>query len=87
MHAPTGMFAGAIIDPETGHQLQYKDFIQEEKYWDVWIKAFTKELNQLAQGKYGYRGTNTVFSSKERIYPKGEQQHMEVLCAIINPRR
>eukprot|EP00957_Ditylum_brightwellii_P197889 15075220-Ditylum_brightwellii.AAC.1 len=71
MHAPTGMFAGAIIDPKTGRKLQYKDLIQKEKYQDAWIKAFTKELDQLAQGKCGYNGTNTIFFIKKEDMPKG----------------
>eukprot|EP00957_Ditylum_brightwellii_P181539 13828072-Ditylum_brightwellii.AAC.1 len=71
MHAPTGMFAGSIIDPETGRQLKYKDLIRQEKYCDVWRKAFTKELDRLAQGKCGYKGTNTVFFIKKDDMPKG----------------
>eukprot|EP00957_Ditylum_brightwellii_P148590 11313309-Ditylum_brightwellii.AAC.1 len=65
IHAPTGMFVGSIIDPETGCQLQYKDLIQKKQYCDVWIKAFTKELDQLAQGKCGYKGTSAIFLIKK----------------------
>eukprot|EP00957_Ditylum_brightwellii_P207236 15352093-Ditylum_brightwellii.AAC.1 len=72
MHAPTGMFAGSIIDPETSHQLQYKDSIQQDKYCNVWIKAFTKKLDQLAQGKCGDKGTNTIFLIKRDDMLKGQ---------------
>eukprot|EP00957_Ditylum_brightwellii_P025374 1919455-Ditylum_brightwellii.AAC.1 len=71
MYAPIRMFAGAIIDPKMGHQLQYKDLIQEEKYQEGWIKAFKKELDQLAQGKCGYNRTNTIFFIKKEDMPKG----------------
>eukprot|EP00957_Ditylum_brightwellii_P027738 2096812-Ditylum_brightwellii.AAC.1 len=71
MHTPTGMFAGSIVDPETECKLQCKDLIQHKKYCNVWIKAFTKELDQLAQGKCGCKGTNTVFFIKKDEMPKG----------------
>eukprot|EP00957_Ditylum_brightwellii_P096753 7368645-Ditylum_brightwellii.AAC.1 len=51
MHAPTGRFVDSIINPDTGCQLQYKDLIQKNQYRNVWKKAFTKEVDQLAQGK------------------------------------
>eukprot|EP00957_Ditylum_brightwellii_P182957 13935692-Ditylum_brightwellii.AAC.2 len=53
LYSPTSMFAGAMIDPETGWKLEYIDFIKKEEYKAVWIRALAKELDQLAQGNCG----------------------------------
>eukprot|EP00957_Ditylum_brightwellii_P132800 10126056-Ditylum_brightwellii.AAC.1 len=49
MYTQTGMFVSTITDPETGKQLEYCDLVSDARYKAVWEKAFTKELNQLAQ--------------------------------------
>eukprot|EP00957_Ditylum_brightwellii_P193239 14713758-Ditylum_brightwellii.AAC.1 len=87
MHVPTGMFIGSIIDPETGCQLQYEYLIQQKKCRDVWIKAFTKELDQLSQGKCRYKGTNTVGFIKKDEMPKGRSATYGRLCVTIDPKR
>eukprot|EP00957_Ditylum_brightwellii_P185079 14094303-Ditylum_brightwellii.AAC.1 len=46
-----GMFVSATTDPETGKQLDYCDLVSDARYNMVWEKAFTKELDQLAQGR------------------------------------
>eukprot|EP00957_Ditylum_brightwellii_P081292 6183973-Ditylum_brightwellii.AAC.1 len=60
MYMPKGMFVGAITDPETGKQLEYRHLVSDKQYKAVWEKAFTKEFDQLAQGKCGYTPTNTI---------------------------
>ena len=54
-------FAGAILDPDTGKQLEYRDLIKHNAYQTTWTKSFTKELAQLAQGLKNIQGTNTIF--------------------------
>jgi hypothetical protein len=73
LHSPTGLFAGAIVDPETGKQLEYRDLIKNAKYEKTWIQAFIKELDQLAQGKCGVKGTNTIFFIHKSKVPKGRK--------------
>eukprot|EP00957_Ditylum_brightwellii_P140083 10673781-Ditylum_brightwellii.AAC.2 len=60
IHTPIGAFAGTIIDASTGKALEYRDLIKMDKYCDIWTRLFTKELNQLAQGLCGHKGTNTI---------------------------
>eukprot|EP00957_Ditylum_brightwellii_P001500 116824-Ditylum_brightwellii.AAC.1 len=57
---PVSVFAGAILDTDTGKALEYQDLIKIKKYRDVRKWSFTKELDQLAQGKCSHKGTNTV---------------------------
>eukprot|EP00957_Ditylum_brightwellii_P072331 5497944-Ditylum_brightwellii.AAC.1 len=54
------MFAGAVVDDETGKVLEYQDLTHHEKYREIWTKVFVKELDQLAQGLCGHQGTNTI---------------------------
>eukprot|EP00957_Ditylum_brightwellii_P172037 13097289-Ditylum_brightwellii.AAC.1 len=39
MCTPFNMFAGAVIDEETGKAMEYCDLINSEKYHAVWSKA------------------------------------------------
>eukprot|EP00957_Ditylum_brightwellii_P089262 6797053-Ditylum_brightwellii.AAC.1 len=32
LYSPTSIFAGAVIDPDTGQKLEYRDLIKQEKY-------------------------------------------------------
>ena len=41
-------------------ELEYQDLIKIKKYRDVRKWSFTKELDQMAQGKCSHKGTNTV---------------------------
>eukprot|EP00957_Ditylum_brightwellii_P123553 9420234-Ditylum_brightwellii.AAC.1 len=54
MHSPIGMFAGAVVDDDTGKALEYQDLIDHEKYRKTWTKVFVKELDQLAQSLCGH---------------------------------
>ena len=54
--------ANAIVDDETGQQLEYRHLIKMEKYRKIWSLSFAKELDRLAQGKANHaQGTNTIF--------------------------
>eukprot|EP00957_Ditylum_brightwellii_P103055 7853474-Ditylum_brightwellii.AAC.1 len=39
MYTPFSMFAGAIVDEETGKAMEYRDLINSDKYCDMWSKA------------------------------------------------
>eukprot|EP00957_Ditylum_brightwellii_P122090 9310968-Ditylum_brightwellii.AAC.1 len=73
MYSPARIFARAVIDPKSDKQLEYKDLISDEKCREVWMKSFTKELDQLAQGKCGYNGTNTIFFIAKNEMPAGRK--------------
>ena len=66
-------FAGAIVDPTTGKQMEYKDLINNKQYTQVWTKSFTKELAQLAQGLKNINQTDTIFSSSTMMFQKTKQ--------------
>eukprot|EP00957_Ditylum_brightwellii_P061190 4643231-Ditylum_brightwellii.AAC.1 len=74
------MFVGAITNPETGKQLEYQDLVQDAGYKEVWEKAFTKELNQLAQGQYGHTATNTISFIQKGAIPVGRTA---TYCCIV----
>eukprot|EP00957_Ditylum_brightwellii_P124671 9502284-Ditylum_brightwellii.AAC.1 len=84
MYTPTGMFVGAITDPETGKQLGYHDLVSDARYKVVWEKVFTKELEQLAQGKCGHNGTNTIFFIHKNVVPAGRKATYG--CIVCNYR-
>ena len=64
------LFVGAILDPDTGKQMEYRDLQKHEKYKTIWTKSFTKELAQLAQGLRDIGGTNTIFYQIHRCTKK-----------------
>eukprot|EP00957_Ditylum_brightwellii_P183661 13989633-Ditylum_brightwellii.AAC.1 len=86
-HASDQIFAGAVIDPDTGKMLEYRDLIRHEKYKEVWIRAFTKELDQLAQGKCGYNGTNTIFFVNKSDIPKRRRATYGRIVCDYHPQK
>ena len=64
MHAnlPNEVFAGAIIDNETGKYLEFCHLINMDKYGDIWMKRFANELGRLAQGIRDVSDTDTIDS-------------------------
>ena len=62
---PTGnniQLENAIIDNDTGEALEYQNLINREEYHEVWTDSFSKELDQMAQGRAQLApDTNTPF--------------------------
>lgn len=81
------MFASAVLDPETGITLEYCDLIKEEKYRDVWTKSFAKELDRLAQGKLGNKGTETIFFISKLKVPNGRTVTYGQICVNYRPQK
>jgi len=65
------MFAGAIIDEETGRSLEYRQLIQIEKYKKVWYKAYANELGRLTKGIRDIPGTDTIRFIRKEDLPAG----------------
>eukprot|EP00957_Ditylum_brightwellii_P036317 2750528-Ditylum_brightwellii.AAC.1 len=81
MYTPKGMFVGAITAPETGKQLEYGHLVKDKRYMAVWEEAFTKELDQLAQGKCGYTPTNTISFIHKADMPVGRRAtYGQIVC-------
>eukprot|EP00957_Ditylum_brightwellii_P088585 6747557-Ditylum_brightwellii.AAC.1 len=75
------MSVGAITDLKTGKQLEYRDLVRDTRYKAVWEKAFTKELNQLAQGQRGYKVTNTISFIHKNAMPEGRKvTYRHIVC-------
>ena len=64
------LFAGAIIDSDTGKSLEYRDLIKHDKYRDIWEKSYANELGRLAQGIRDIPGTNTIIFIRRSDIPK-----------------
>ena len=62
---PTGnniQLANTIIDNDNGGAVEYRHLINREEYREVWTNYFSKELDQLAQGRAQMApGTNALF--------------------------
>eukprot|EP00957_Ditylum_brightwellii_P104704 7979694-Ditylum_brightwellii.AAC.1 len=65
------MFAGVVVDDDTGKALECQDLIHHEKYRKTWTKEFVKELDQLAQGLCGHPSTNTIKYIQKQDVPGG----------------
>lgn len=68
-YSSEGESVNAILDETTGKTLEYRQLRKMKKYKNVWEKSFTKELDQLAQGKCGHEGTNTIFFIRRKQIP------------------
>ena len=73
-------YAYAIVDPESGKELEYRDLIKLEKYKDVWSASFTRELHQLAQGTEEINGTNTIYFVPHSKIPHGRRVTYGRIC-------
>ena len=41
-------YANAVVDGETGAELEYRHLIKNPKHWDQWQRSFSKEIWRLA---------------------------------------
>ena len=55
------VFAGSVIDEDTGESMEYRDLIKKIRKREVWNNSFEKEIGRLAQGICDVKGTNTIF--------------------------
>ena len=75
-------FANAIIDNNTGEAFKYQHLITKDKYREVWTNYFSKELDQLAQGRAQLAsGTNTLFFLKYEYIPANWRK--DVTCGRV----
>ena len=80
-------YAYAIVDPESGKELEYRDLIKSEKYKDVWSASFARELHQLAQGTNEINGTNTIYFVPHRKIPHGRKFTYSRICINFRPQK
>eukprot|EP00957_Ditylum_brightwellii_P033688 2553309-Ditylum_brightwellii.AAC.1 len=87
MYTPKGMCVGAITDPKTGKQLEYRYLVRDERYKALWEKTFAKELDQLAQGKCGYTPTNTIPFIQKTDMPAGRRATYDQIVCDYRPQK
>ena len=61
------LFTGAVLDHNTGAQLEYRDLIKNPELREQWIQSLANKLGWLSQGICNLKGTNTIF-----FIPKSE---------------
>ena len=85
IYAPPN-YAYAIVDPDSGKELEYRDLIKLEKYKDVWSASFARELHQLAQGTNEINGTNTIYFVPHNNIPHGHRVTYGRICVNFRPQ-
>ena len=79
--------ANAIIDNDTGGALEYRHLIKREAYREVWTNSFSKELDQLAQGRSQMApGTNTLFFRKYQDIPSDRRKDVTYGRVVVDYR-
>ena len=61
---------GAVIDDDTGKQLEYQELVKKDKCRDNWIKYLANKLGQLAQCIRNIKGTDNFFFIVKYEIPK-----------------
>jgi hypothetical protein len=79
--------ANAVLDPDTGESLEYKQLISRNKYKTIWTKSFANELGRLAQGIRDVEGTNTIFFIPKAQMPPGRTATYGRIVVEIKPQK
>ena len=88
MYTSEGANENAILDETTGKSLEYRNLIKLEKYKTVWENSFTKELDQLAQGKCGHQGTDIIrFIPRHKVPPKRKVMYGHILSIVAHKKK
>ena len=76
----------AVLDPESGKQLNYKQLLRHPKYKEAWKRSAADEFGQLAQGVGNrVKGTNTIHFIYESDIPtkrKKDITYGSFLCTV-----
>ena len=87
---PTGnniQWANTIIDNDNGGALKCRHLINKEEYQEVWTSSFSKELDQLAQGRSQLSpGTNTLFFRKYQDIPADRRKDVTYGRVVVDYR-
>ena len=73
-------YAYAIVDPESGKELEYRDLIKWGKYKDFWSASFARDMHQLAQGTDEINGTNKIYFVLHSKIPHGRRVMYGRIC-------
>ena len=79
--------SNVIIDNNTGEALEYRHLINREEYREVRKNSFSKELDQLAQGRSQMApGTNTLFFRKYQKIPADRRKDVTYGRVVVDYR-
>ena len=80
-------YSYAIVDPNSGKELEYRDLIKLEKHKDIWSASFSQDLYQLEQGTTGINSTDTIFFVPHSKIPPGIKVTYGRICINFRPQK
>jgi hypothetical protein len=81
-------FAYAVVDPDTGVSMEYKQLMQHPKTKSKWTHSFANELGRLAQGVGDrLKGTETIFFIPVSAVPKDRKVTYGRIVVSIRPQK
>jgi len=80
------LFAGAIIDDETGKSLEYRDLMKLDKHRKLWSISLANEIGRLAQGIRDIKGTDTFFFIRKSEIPRDRRKDVTYGRIVVSYR-
>jgi hypothetical protein len=81
-------FAYAVVDPDTGESMEYRQLSQNTKTQTKWKTSFANELGRLAQGVGNrFPGTNTILFIPHHKVPKDRKVTYGRIVVSIRPQK
>ena len=76
--------ANAVIDPDTGRAMEYRELIANPKTKDAWLRSAANEFGRLAQGVGGrIEGTNTIqFIPRNKVPKDRTVTYARFVCSV-----
>ena len=77
----------AVLDPDSGKQLNYRQLLRHPKYKAAWSQSAADEFGRLAQGVGNrVKGTNTIHFIRESDIPKARRKDVTYGSFVCNVR-
>jgi hypothetical protein len=84
---PFEHMAMAVLDPDTGKAMEYRELIKSPKTKPTWTRSFSNELGRLAQGVGDrLKGTNTIFFIKHDDVPQDRRKDVTYGRIVVDVR-
>jgi len=81
-------YANAIINPETGKSMEYRDLIRDPTTKAAWLTSSANEFGHLAQGIGGrVQGTDTIFFIPRDKVPQGRKPTYARFVCTYRPQK
>jgi hypothetical protein len=79
--------ANAVLDPDTGQAMEYRDLIKSPKTKATWTRSYANELGRLAQGVGNrMKGTNTIFFMPYDDIPQDRRKDVTYGRIVVDVR-